>query len=247
MTRSLRDPAAHLVDHLAVVRHHQDRRAGAVDAIKELHDPHGGVGVEVSGRLVTDQERRVVDEGARNRDSLLLASGELIGEGVHLVREADHVHDLGHLAPNVAAALTLNLQRVRDILGRGAGRKELEVLEDAADVAAQLRDVRAAEPGQVAAADEDPPAGRLELLQQEADDRRLAGTGGADDEDELALLDHERDVAERRHVGVVDLGDGFEDDHRARTRRRRLDRLQFRERCHGSFLCLKGYVRHRVL
>src|SRR5258705_4795138 len=35
---------AHLVDHLAVVRHHQDRRAAAVDAIEELHDPDGGVG-----------------------------------------------------------------------------------------------------------------------------------------------------------------------------------------------------------
>src|SRR2546427_809778 len=72
-------PATHLVDHLAVVSHHQYRGAGAVDAIEELHDPDRGVGVQVPGRLVTDEERRVVDEGARDRNALLLAAGELIG------------------------------------------------------------------------------------------------------------------------------------------------------------------------
>ena len=32
----------------------------------------------------------MVDERARNRDALLLAAGELVGERVHLVCEADH-------------------------------------------------------------------------------------------------------------------------------------------------------------
>src|SRR4029079_17974225 len=80
---------AHLVDHLAVVRDHEDRRAGAIDAVEELHDPDARVGVEVPGRLVADEERRVVDDGPRDRDALLLAAGELVGERVHLVRETD--------------------------------------------------------------------------------------------------------------------------------------------------------------
>ena len=113
--------AAHLVDHLAVVRHHQDRRARAVDPVEELHDPDGRVGVEVPGRLVADEQRRVVDERARDRDALLLATGELVGQGVHLVREADHVHDLGHLAPDRVGVLALNLERVGDVLGRACG------------------------------------------------------------------------------------------------------------------------------
>src|SRR5256886_15005153 len=49
---------AHLVDHLAVVRDHQDRRAGAVDPVEELHDPDRRVGVEIARRLVADEERR---------------------------------------------------------------------------------------------------------------------------------------------------------------------------------------------
>ena len=34
---------AHLVHHLAVVRDHEDRRAGAVDPVEQLHDPDGRV------------------------------------------------------------------------------------------------------------------------------------------------------------------------------------------------------------
>ena len=76
---------------------HQDRRAAAVDPVEELHDPDGRVGVEVAGRLVADEQRRVVDERARDRDALLLAAGELVGQRVRLVREADHREHLGHL------------------------------------------------------------------------------------------------------------------------------------------------------
>ena len=39
-----------------------------------------GLGVEVAGRLVGEQERRVVDERARDGEALLLAAGELVGE-----------------------------------------------------------------------------------------------------------------------------------------------------------------------
>src|SRR4051794_7597429 len=70
----LDDALPHLVDHLAVVGDHQDRGAAAVDAVEELHDPDRGVRVEVAGRLVADEERRVVDERARDRDTLLLAT-----------------------------------------------------------------------------------------------------------------------------------------------------------------------------
>ena len=125
---------------------------------------------------------------------------------------------LGHLAADRRAALALHLERVRDVLGSGAARQQLEVLEDAADVAAQQRHLAVLEPRQVAAADEDPAGGRLDLLQQQLDERRLAGAGRADDEDELALVDHERDAVERDDVGLVHLRDAVEDDHRPRAR-----------------------------
>src|SRR5919108_97070 len=94
----------------------------------------------------------MVDEGARDRDALLLAAGELIREGAHLVRGPDEIEDLGHLAADGALPLALHLERVGDVLGRRPVRQELEVLEHAADVAPEEGDPRALEAGQNPAA-----------------------------------------------------------------------------------------------
>ncbi len=104
-------------------------------------------------------------------------------------------------------------KRVRDVLRGRAGREQLEVLEHAADVAAKQRHLRGLEPAEVAPADEDAPRGRLELLEQQPDDRRLAGAGGADDEDELPLVDHERDAVQGDDVRLVHLAHVLDDDH----------------------------------
>ena len=170
----------------------------AVDPVEQLHDADGRVRVEVPGRLVADEERRVVDDGARDRDALLLAARELVGKRRALVREADEPEHLGHLLADRVAALALHLERVGDVVVRVAVRQELEVLEHALDVAAQHRHLRARQPPEVAPADDDAPARRLDLLEQQLDDRRLARARGADDEHEVALVDHERDVAAAR-------------------------------------------------
>src|SRR5919204_571790 len=170
---------------------------------------------------VADEERRVVHERARDRDALLLAAGELVGIRVHARAEPDEVQHLGHLAADRGPVLALHLERVGDVLGRGAVRQQLEVLEDTAHVSAQKRHLRALEPREVAPADDDAARRRLQLLQEEANHRRLPRPGGADDEDELPLLDHEAHVLERLHPEVVLLRDALEDDHRPRARRRR--------------------------
>src|SRR6266550_6987011 len=111
------------------------------------------------------------------------------------MREPDEVEHLGHLAPNRRVALTLHLERVGDVLGRGSIRQQLEVLEDAADVAPQKGHLLPLQPAELAPADDDLAGGRLELLQHESDERRLARARGADDENELALVDAEGDIA----------------------------------------------------
>ena len=80
------------------------------------------------------------------------------------MREADEVQHLRHLAPNRVGALALHLERVGDVLGRGAVREELEVLEDAGDVAAQLRDLAPRKPAEVASGDDDAAGSRSSSL-----------------------------------------------------------------------------------
>ena len=48
-----------------------------VQVEQQLHDARAGGGVEVAGGLVGEQHGGPRDEGARHRDALLLAAGEL--------------------------------------------------------------------------------------------------------------------------------------------------------------------------
>ena len=131
--------AAHAVDHGRVVRGDDHRRARAVDPVEQLHDPDRGLGIEVAGRLVGQQQRRVVDERARHRDALLLAAGELVGEVVQLGRQAGEAQDVGDLRADLLARAAGDLQRVGDVVVHRAVGQQLEVLEDDPEVAPEVR------------------------------------------------------------------------------------------------------------
>src|SRR5439155_19664592 len=66
------------VEDAAVVRDH-DHRSPRLhrDAAQQLHDVAPRVGVQGSGRLVADQEPRLVDQGPGNRHTLLLPARQL--------------------------------------------------------------------------------------------------------------------------------------------------------------------------
>ena len=210
--------AAHAVDHVRVVRGDQHGRAGAVDPVQQLHDPDRGLGIEVAGRLVGEQQRRVVDERARHRDALLLAAGELVGVVVQLRRQAREAQDVGHLRADLLARAAGHLQRVGDVVVDRAVGQELEVLEDHAQVAPVVGHLLVLDLAEIAPGDHDAPARRLVLLEQQAHDRRLARAGLADDEDELAAGDRERRVLQADVPGLVGLGDAAELDDAVRVR-----------------------------
>ena len=211
--RELDHAPAHAVDHGRVVRGDDHGRPRAVDAVQQLHDPDRGLGIEVAGRLVGQQQRRVVDERARHRDALLLAAGELVGEVVQLGRQAGQAQDVRHLGADLLARAAGDLQRIGDVVVHGAVGQQLEVLEDDPEVAPEERDLLARDLGQVAPGDADRPGRRLELLDEQAHDGRLARPRRADEEDELAAPDRERGVVET-HPVVVALADAAELDDR---------------------------------
>src|SRR5438093_4516408 len=61
------------------------------EPLEPLHDERLGGGVEGGGRLVQDQDRRVAEDGTRDRDAELLARGErrppLADDGVEAFRK----------------------------------------------------------------------------------------------------------------------------------------------------------------
>src|ERR1700681_4950930 len=68
------DAPPHAVDHRLIVGGDDDGGALGVDAREQRHDLVRSLGIEVSGRLVAEQDQRVVDERPRDRGPLLLAA-----------------------------------------------------------------------------------------------------------------------------------------------------------------------------
>ncbi len=112
-----------------------------------------------------------------------------------------------------------HLQGVGDVVVDGARWQQLEVLEDDADVAPVVGDVLVVDLPQVAAGDADDALARVELLDQQAHDRRLARSGGTDQEDELLAVDRESCPLQADVARVVELCDGAEVHDGVRSRR----------------------------
>ena len=66
--------------HLGVVGDHDDGVALGVQVLEQFGDDRLVGGVEVAGRLVGQKNRWVIDEGAGDADTLLLAAGEFTGQ-----------------------------------------------------------------------------------------------------------------------------------------------------------------------
>ena len=102
---SVSGAAADAADQLAVVRRDDDRRAAGVDLAEQVHDLERELGIEVAGRLVGQDDRRIVDERAGDGDALLLAARELHRVRVHPVLQADPLEHLERAALLLRAAM----------------------------------------------------------------------------------------------------------------------------------------------
>ena len=71
--------AAHreMLEQIQIVARDQHRDADFVEAPEDVHDFERQLGIEVAGRLVRDQHRRLAHDGARDADALLLARRQL--------------------------------------------------------------------------------------------------------------------------------------------------------------------------
>ena len=118
-------------EHELVVRGHDHGAAEVVQLSEELQDPGAGVAVDISGRLVGEQDPRLVGDRPRHRDALLLTTREVPGPLVQLVLEADQLQGVRRVTARVVDPRMTQLQRQQDVLEGGQMGKQLVVLEDA--------------------------------------------------------------------------------------------------------------------
>src|SRR5690606_10407462 len=176
-----------------IVRDHADRRAVGVKLREERHHRLAVLRVEVTGRLVGEQDRRPADERAGDRDALLLAAGKLRRVVPQAMRHAHALERLEHalLAFLLAQAGAIR-QRQFDVLEDREVADQVERLEDEADLAvADLRPLRVIELLDRRAVQPIPATARRIEQPQDRQQRRLAAAGRPFDRDVVALVDVE--------------------------------------------------------
>ena len=139
-----------------LVRHEDDGDARAAELLEERHD----LDATCACRGCRSARRRggaagCVDEGARDRDALLLAAGELVRVVVDPVAEADARERRARARVALAGGDARVDERQLDVLERARAREQVEALEDEAErpvahrgerVAVEPRHVLAREP-----------------------------------------------------------------------------------------------------
>jgi hypothetical protein len=81
------------------------------------------LGIQVGQRLVHQEEPRPDDDGARDRGSLLLATGELPRQLARVVGQPDHVERLVDAASQLILWQTPDGKAERDVAANGHMRK----------------------------------------------------------------------------------------------------------------------------
>jgi hypothetical protein len=74
---------------------HNGRPGAFMQVVEQVEDGCAGDAVQVAGRLVGNQQRRVVDQSTRDRDALLFAAGQLGRQSIGAVAQADRTQEGG--------------------------------------------------------------------------------------------------------------------------------------------------------
>ena len=180
-----------------------DEHGGVAGLVVDLAEPAAKVapdlGVERAERLVEEEDARLDGKRAGKRHALALAAGELGRVAVLEAGELDEVEKLQHPVADLGARRP-RPRRPRgepegDVVEHLHALEQRIALEDEADVPLLHREAE-----RILAAEEHPARGRELEPGEDAKERRLARAGRPEQRHQLAGLDLERDVMERRRV-----------------------------------------------
>jgi dTDP-glucose 4,6-dehydratase len=179
--------------------------------LDQIVDPAAGDRVQAAGRLVVDDDIRLHDHGARQRDALAHAARKLAGEAILGALEPQDGQLLQHaLADLLGAQPRVLSQRKRHVVHHRQRVEQRGVLKHHAELLAHGVHRPLAERHDVLTVHVDRAAGRLVEADQQPQERGLAGAGTADHDGDLTAPDGEVHVPERDEIAET-LGDAFRD------------------------------------
>src|SRR2546423_5014486 len=182
----------------------QDDGAFAHQPPDRLHDHCLRLVIDGARRLVQDQHRAVLQEGAGNGDALALAARELDAALTHLGvvplgEPDDELVGVGRLRRRDHVTLAGPWPGVSNVLG-DAGREEHRILRYYRELSSE---VLKPEVPEVNAVEPDLTFSRVVEPREQADQRALAGAGRTRDPKAGTRLDVERDVVQYRTIVAV--------------------------------------------
>ena len=179
------------------MRDHNDRRARLIQLVKNIHDLLTGGRIQRAGRLVGQQQLRLADNGARDRNALALTAGELIrpeGQTVAQPHTAQGV--LRQLTALVFAHAAIE-QRQGDVIHGAQLRQQIKALEHKAQQpVTHLGEVIEARVAQILAVEQEFSACRHIQTADQVHQRRLARAGRTHDRKVIPFGDLKIDVLE---------------------------------------------------
>ena len=171
--------------------------------LHDLQDFTDHFRVQRTGRLVKQHDIRVHGQGAGNSHALLLAAGQLRRVGFGLVGQTHAVQQVQGLLLGFTLRGLFQLHRgQRHVAHDVEVIEQVEVLEHHADILAHFVQIGFLV-GQVVAIHNDCAAGDFFQAVQAAQKSRLAAAGGAEDDNDLALIDIRRHIAQDLEVAEV--------------------------------------------
>ena len=193
-------------------------------ALEQLQDLRAHRHVEHRDGLVRDEQFRLERDRAGDHGALLLPAGQFRRVPPREPRrrgEPDPFEHVGHGGVAVVRVQAVDAQRVRDAAPDGHGRVErrVRVLEHHLQLLAQRAQLTLAHLPDVPAAVGDHAPRRLDQAQQRPPERRLAGTGLADQSEGFAGLNVEAHASQGAETVEDDfeIGNGERCCHRAHS------------------------------
>ena len=119
---------------VGLVGYDDDGVSAGVEVVEEGHDLVAGLGVEVAGGFVGEDDGGVVDKGAGDGDALALAAGELVGLVHHAGAEIDGLEDGLCALEALGGGGAVIDEGQLDVVQRGGAGEQVEGLEDEADL-----------------------------------------------------------------------------------------------------------------
>src|SRR5205823_9942459 len=106
-----------------------------VQFLEQIHHGFAITGVQVTSRLVREQDRGMTSERTRNRDTLLLTTGKLTREMLRAMAHADTLERSNHMFLTLTRRHAAIGERELDVLVHREIADEVKALEDEADLA----------------------------------------------------------------------------------------------------------------